>query len=287
MVSMSIVINGRELASKISAKVKERVEELKRKGVYPCITAVLVGNDEASAIYVREKIKQCEKVGIKAQLLHLPQDMDTESLIKEVKKLSLDKTVHAILVQLPLPRQIDENAVLESISPEKDVDCLNPLNLGRLLVNDDCIESCTPKGIIRILENFNIPLEGKNVVVVNRSKIIGKPLSLMLLKKNATVRICHSKTEKLADHLSRADIIIVGVGKPKFLTVDMIKSGAVIIDVGTNKVNNKVVGDVDFESVKEKASFITPVPGGVGPMTVAMVLENTVLLAEKFGGAND
>lgn len=287
MVSMSIVINGGELASKINAKVKERVEELKRRGVYPCITAVLVGNDEASTIYVREKIKQCEKAGIKAQLLHLPQDMDTESLIKEINKLCLDKTVHAILVQLPLPRQIDENAVLEGISPEKDVDCLNPLNLGRLLVNDDCIESCTPKGIIRILENFNIPLEGKNVVVVNRSKIIGKPLSLMLLKKNATVRICHSKTEKLADHLSRADIIIVGVGKPKFLTGDMIKSGAVIIDVGTNKVNNKVVGDVDFESVKEKASYITPVPGGVGPMTVAMVLENTVLLAERFGGAND
>jgi methylenetetrahydrofolate dehydrogenase (NADP+) / methenyltetrahydrofolate cyclohydrolase len=277
---MSKIMNGKELALKIKAGIREKVSLLKSRGINPKLAIILAGNSESSKIYVREKIRSCREVGIDADLLHL-QEAATEDLVNEVKKLNSDDEVHSILVQLPLPENINENIVLESINPKKDVDCLNPLNLGRLLAGDKCVESCTPKGIMKILEEHSISLEGKNSVIINRSKIIGKPLALMMLKKNATVKICHSKTKDLVKHTKDADIIVIGVGRKKFLTSEMIKEGAVIIDVGINKEAGKVIGDVDLESVKGKASYITPVPGGVGPMTVAMVLENTVELIER------
>ena len=278
---MAILMDGRQMAEKIKAQLKPKISELRQKGVSPKIAVVLAGDNEASSIYVREKIKACEEVGIKTELVHLP-ETDTARLINEIKKLNSDENVHSILVQLPLPENANENAVLESISPEKDVDCLNPLNLGRLLAGSEVVESCTPKGIIRMLDYYNIPLEGKNAVVINRSKIIGKPLALMLLRKNATVRICHSKTRNIEDFTKNADIVVIGVGRKKFLTGGMIKEGAVVIDAGINKEEGRLFGDVDFSSVNGKASYLTPVPGGVGPVTVAMVLENTIMLAEKL-----
>ncbi len=279
---MTVIIDGRELAGKIKAQARNRAAALKEKGISPKIAVVLAGENEASKIYVREKIKACSEAGIETQLLHFP-ETDTASLISEIKKLNDDSSVHAILVQLPLPENADENSVLESISPEKDVDCLNPLNLGRLLAGSDVAESCTPKGIMRVLDYFSIPLEGKNAVVINRSTIIGKPLALMLLKRNATVCVCHSKTRNIADFTKKADIVVVGVGKKGFLTSEMIKDGAVVIDAGINKEEGRLSGDVD-PGVNGKASYLTPVPGGVGPVTVAMVLENTVMLAERQAG---
>lgn len=280
---MAILMDGRQMAEKIKAQLKPEISKLRQKGVSPKIAVVLAGSDEASGIYVREKIKACEEVGIRTELVQLP-ETDTARLINEIKKLNSDENVHAILVQLPLPENVNENSVLESISPDKDVDCLNPLNLGRLLAGSEVAESCTPKGIIRMLDYHNIPLEGKNVVIVNRSKIIGKPLALMLLKRNATVMVCHSKTRNLEDFTKNADIVVTGVGRKKFLTGGMIKEGAVVIDAGISKEGGRLSGDTDFDSVKEKASYVTPVPGGVGPVTVAMVLENTVMLAKKHAG---
>ncbi len=277
---MTVIIDGKELAGKIKAQVRNKASALKEKGIKPKIAVVLAGENEASKIYVREKIRACGEAGIETQLLHFP-ETDTANLINEIKKLDDDSSVHAILVQLPLPENVDENAVLESISPEKDVDCLNPLNLGRLLVGSAVVESCTPKGIMKMFDYFGIPLEGKNAVVINRSEIIGKPLALMLLKRNATVTICHSKTRNIADFTKRADVVIVGVGRKNFLTSEMIKDGAVVIDAGISKEEGRLFGDVDFGGVNGKASYLTPVPSGVGPVTVAMVLENTVMLAEK------
>jgi methylenetetrahydrofolate dehydrogenase (NADP+) / methenyltetrahydrofolate cyclohydrolase len=274
------IMDGRALAEQIKTQVADKTTALKARGIHPSIAIFLVGNDEASKIYVREKAKACRDVGIEAELFKFPA-IGTDILISKIKKVNDDPSVHSILVQLPLPKHVDENKVLESISPEKDVDCLNPLNLGRLVIDSEGVESCTPRGIMRLLGRYGIGLEGKNVVIINRSKLLGKPLALMMLKKNATVSVCHSKTQDLERHTQRADIIVVGVGKPQFLRKDMVKQGAVIVDAGIAKAEGRVVGDADFEGLRGKASFITPVPGGVGPMTVAMVLENTTMLTER------
>lgn len=275
------IIDGEKLAEKTMAGIKKRVDKLKSKGITPKLDIILVGEDPASQVYVMKKLKASKEMGMACELHRFPGKVSTDELTDLIKVLNSDQEVHGILVQLPLPPDLDEREVLDSIHPEKDVDGLTSYNMGKLLTGDAPFEPCTPKGIIKMLEHGNIEVKGKNVVVVGRSNIVGKPLSQMLMKKNGTVTVCHSKTNKLKEHTTKADIIVVAVGKPKFVTADMVKKDAVVIDVGTNRTGDEVLGDVDFGQVKKKASLITPVPGGVGPMTVAMVLENTVISAER------
>lgn len=275
------IIDGKLVASKVRERVAATVEYLKKKGAEPCLATVLVGNSPASATYVKTKQKACADVGIRTIDHNPPPDYSTQQLVELVTILNEDKNVHGILVQLPLPQQIAEFIVTGSISPGKDVDGLTPFNVGLLEYDKAILMPCTPAGIIELLSFYDIQVEDRNVVVINRSMLVGKPLSLMLLHRNATVTICHSKTRGLEEKCRSADILITAVGNRERFVVEagMVKDGAVVIDVAMNRVNGKLVGDVDFESVKEKASFITPVPGGVGPMTVAMLLRNTVLAA--------
>lgn len=282
---MAEIIDGRKIADEIKGEMRKRVENLKKRGVIPKLVIILIGENPTSQIYVKNKINACNSIGMDTELVKFP-FATTDEILAFLKKINDDPKVHGIITQLPFPPNIDENAVLSSINPKKDVDCLNPLNAGRLALGIDTPGPCTPKGIIRLLDYMNIGIDGKSVVVINRSRIVGKPLSFMMLSRHATVTICHSKTTDLTKHTKEADIVVVAVGKPGFLKKDMIKDGSVVIDVGISKIGDKIHGDADFD-VRDKASYITPVPGGVGPMTVAMVLENTVLLAEKFGGAND
>ena len=280
------IIDGKLVASKVREKVAAVVKHLKENGVEPCLATVLVGDDPASATYVKTKQKACADIGIKTIDHHPSQDYGTPQLVELVTILNEDKNVHGILVQLPLPTQIAEFVVTGMISPSKDVDGLTPFNAGLLAYDKAMLVPCTPAGIMELLRFYNINVEGKNAVVVNRSMLVGKPLSLLLLHQNATVSICHSKTRDIAEKCKNADILITAVGMRDKFVIDssMVKEGAVVIDVATNRVNGKLVGDVDFDSVKEKASFITPVPGGVGPMTVAMLLRNTVLAASLIQG---
>ena len=280
------VIDGKLVASKIREKVAAAVKQLKANGVEPCLATVLVGDDPASATYVKTKQKACADVGIKTIDHHPPQDYSTPQLVELVTILNEDKNVHGILVQLPLPHQVIEFVVTGMINPGKDVDGLTPFSAGLLAYDKAMLMPCTPAGVMELLRFYNISIEGKNAVVVNRSMLVGKPLSLLLLHQNATVSICHSKTHDIADKCRSADILITAVGMRDKFVIDasMVKEGAVVIDVATNRVDGKLVGDVDFDSVKEKASFITPVPGGVGPMTVAMLLRNTVLAASLIQG---
>jgi len=280
------IIDGKLVASKVREKVAAAVKHLKENGVEPCLATVLVGDDPASATYVKTKQKACADIGIKTIDHHPSQDYGTPQLVELVTILNEDKNVHGILVQLPLPTQIAEFVVTGMISPSKDVDGLTPFNAGLLAYDKAMLVPCTPAGIMELLRFYNINVEGKNAVVVNRSMLVGKPLSLLLLHQNATVSICHSKTRDIAEKCKNADILITAVGMRDKFVIDssMVKEGAVVIDVATNRVNGKLVGDVDFDSVKEKASFITPVPGGVGPMTVAMLLRNTVLAASLIQG---
>lgn len=275
------LIDGKALATEVRASLKNDVQELKAKGITPILAVILVGDDKASQIYVRNKNKACQDVGIKYEEFLLDKDTTMEKLLSLIETLNNREDVYGILLQSPLPKHLNADEAFRKISPEKDVDGFNPVNVGRLCLKQDGFVSCTPAGIMKMFEKYNINLEGKNAVVLGRSNIVGKPMSLCLLNNDATVTICHSKTQNLAEITKKADILVVALGKPKFVTKDMVKDGAVVIDVGINRTENGIVGDVDFENVKEKTSYITPVPGGVGPMTIAMLMNNVVKAAKN------
>ena len=278
---MSVIIDGKKLAKEIRENLKIKCEELKERGIEPKLAVILVGNDKPSQIYVKNKSKACEEIGIKFEEYLLDENITQKELINLIEKLNKDNTIHGILLQSPIPEQLDINEAFRKILPEKDVDGFNPVNVGKLVLNQDTFVSCTPYGIMKMFEAYNIDLTGKNVTIIGRSNIVGKPLIQCCLNKNATVTICHSKTKDLKEHTKKADILIVAIGKSKFITEDMVKKDAIVIDVGINRdENGKLTGDVDFENVEKKASFITPVPGGVGPMTIAMLMNN-VLKATK------
>lgn len=282
---MAQIISGKELAARIKQRVSSQVEELKTGGVNPCLAVVLVGDDPASAVYVRGKESDCRECGIESRMLRLPADTTQDQLLEQLKQLAEDNSVHGILVQLPLPAQIDEQAVIAAIPPEKDVDGFSPVNVGRMMIGEECFLPCTPAGCIEMLKSTGMPIAGKRAVVLGRSNIVGKPAAMLLLRENATVTICHSKTENLAQLCAEADILVAAIGKAKFVTGDMVKPGAVVIDVGINRdENGKLCGDVDFAAAEAKASFITPVPGGVGLMTRAMLLVNTIQAARRQTG---
>lgn len=284
---MSVIIDGKKLAKEIRENLKIKCEELKERGIEPKLAVILVGNDKPSQIYVKNKSKACEEIGIKFEEYLLDENITQKELINLIEKLNKDNTIHGILLQSPIPEQLDINEAFRKISPEKDVDGFNPVNVGKLVLNQDTFVSCTPYGIMKMFEAYNIDLTGKNVTIIGRSNIVGKPLIQCCLNKNATVTICHSKTKELKEHTKKADILIAAIGKSKFITEDMVKKDAIVIDVGINRdENGKLTGDVDFENVEKKASFITPVPGGVGPMTIAMLMNN-VLKATKNLEIND
>jgi len=279
------IIDGKLLASKIKEELKKEVEELKNKGINPCLAVVLVGENKASQKYVSFKEKSCKELGIESIVARLPENNEELSLIKLIDELNENPQVNGILVQLPLPKHLNQQRILERIKPYKDVDGFTPFCLGRLLIDVPLFIPCTPKGVLRMLDEYKINPEGKNAVVIGRSIIVGKPLSLLLLRRNATVTVCHSKTKDLQDITKKADILCVAIGKERFINASMVKEGAVIIDIGINVTESgKVVGDVNFDEVKEKASYITPVPGGVGPMTIAMLMENTIHAAKLQRG---
>lgn len=278
---MAKIIDGKAISSAIKDELKEKVAEYKNKGIDITLAVVKVGNDPASAVYVRNKEKACEYVGINSRTLALPEETTQEELLNIVRELNEDDTVNGILVQLPLPKHIDESEVLLAINSTKDVDGFHPVNVGKMVIGEDTFLPCTPAGIIEMLKRSDIDIEGKECVVIGRSNIVGKPMSLLMLKENATVTIAHSRTKDLKEVTKRADILVAAIGKPKFVTADYVKEGAVVIDVGMDRdENGKLCGDVDFESVEPKVSAITPVPGGVGPMTVAMLLVNCLRSVE-------
>ncbi len=278
---MAQIIDGKKVSMDIKNELALEVAELKKQGIEPCLAVALVGDDPASHVYVRNKEQACELVGIKSIKAQLPASTTQDELLALVKKWNEDDSVNGILVQSPVPSQIDEHSVLLTIDPAKDVDGWHPFNVGQLMVGESTFESCTPSGIIELLKRYNIQMAGKKAVVVGRSNIVGKPVALMLLHNDATVEICHSKTADLAAETRTADILVAAIGRPKFITADMVKEGAAVIDVGMNRTDEGLCGDVDFEAVKEVASAITPVPGGVGLMTVAILMKNTVTAAKN------
>lgn len=279
---MATIMDGKALSLKLKEQMKQRIAQLKQQGINPKLVVVLVGDNSASQVYVRNKHKSCGEVGIESEVITMPEQTTQQELLEVVERLNQDETVDGILVQLPLPKQIDEKTVLRSILPEKDVDGFHPVNVGLLSIGDECFASATPSGIIAMFQEYGIDIAGKNCVVIGRSNIVGKPMAALLLKNNATVTICHSKTEDLASYTRRADVVIVATGRRHTLTAEMVKEGAVVVDVGMNRnEQGKLCGDVDYEEVKEKASFITPVPGGVGPMTITELLENTIQAAQR------
>lgn len=279
---MAEILNGKELAKKIRENLAIEVEELKNNGINPKLSVIMVGDNSASAVYVKNKSNACKKVGIDFEEFLLPTETTEEALIDLIKKLNSDETVHGILLQSPVPGHININKAFETIIPEKDVDGFNAVNVGNLSIGKDCFISCTPYGIMRMLEEYNIDITGKSAVVIGRSNIVGKPMLQCLLSKDATVTICHSKTRNLEEVVKGADIVVAAIGKPNFVTGNMIKEGAVVIDVGINRLEDgSLCGDVKFDEAFEKASYITPVPGGVGPMTVAMLVENVVKAAKN------
>ena len=279
---MATIIDGKELSKKLKEQMKDRVAQMRQQGIVPKLVVVLVGNNSASEVYVRNKHKACGEVGIESEVIKMPEETTQQELLDVVKGLNEDRTVDGILVQLPLPGQINEKVVLRSILPEKDVDGFHPVNVGLLSIGDDCYAPATPSGIIAMFKEYGIEITGKHCVIIGRSNIVGKPMAALLLRHNATVTVCHSKTQNLGELTRQADIVIVATGHRHTLTADMVKEGAVVIDVGMNRNElGKLCGDVDFEEVKEKASFITPVPGGVGPMTITELLENTILAAQR------
>lgn len=273
-----MIISGKELATKLKNKMQEHVKDISKVfNEIPCLAVILVGDNLASQSYVKGKSKACEEIGIKNITINLSADISEQDLIKTINELNLNPSVHGILVQLPLPIHINADKIISAIDPKKDVDGFHPENVAKLWLGQDCIKPCTPRGIINLIDKANINLEGKNVVVIGRSAIVGLPVAKMCLDRNATVTICHSKTENLANITKQADVLIVAIGKPKFVTADMVKLGATVIDVGINRVDGKLCGDVDFDLVfDEKTEYITPVPGGVGPMTIACLMENTI-----------
>ena len=267
----------KKLAKEYRMKLKSRCDDLKNKGINPKLAVIMVGNDKASQVYVKNKSKACEEIGIIFEEYLLDENIKQEELINLIEKLNQDDSVNGILLQSPIPSNLDINEAFQKISPNKDVDGFNPLNVGKLALNQDTFVSCTPYGIMKMFEAYNVDLTGKNVTIIGRSNIVGKPLIQCCLNKNATVTVCHSKTRDLKEYTKRADILIVAIGKSKFVTEDMVKQDAVVIDVGINRgEDGKLTGDVDFDNVSKKASFITPVPGGVGPMTIAMLMNNVI-----------
>ncbi|MCS7115968.1 MAG: bifunctional methylenetetrahydrofolate dehydrogenase/methenyltetrahydrofolate cyclohydrolase FolD [Nitrososphaerota archaeon] len=274
-----IIMDGKALAEEVKARVRIEVNRSIKDGIRPTLATILVGDDPASISYVKAKHKSCEDVGIRSQNYHLPKESSEDDILRLIESLNKAKDIHGILVQLPLPSHIDPYKVIEKIDPVKDVDGLHPENLGKLFHKKGDLIPCTPKGIMALLKKYNIEVRGKNAVIVNRSNLVGKPLYHLLVNDDATVTICHTKTRNIVEHMRNADILVTAVGRrPEFVvTSDMVKEGAIVIDVGMNRIEGKLCGDVDFNSVIEKVSYITPVPGGVGPMTVAMLLENTLI----------
>ena len=271
------ILDGKALAASIRVDLKQRVDALVQRGVTPGLAVILAGDDPASKVYVRNKTRACEEVGVRSQQIDYPASVTQEELISRIRKLNADAAVHGILVQLPLPKRVDAARVLEAVAPQKDVDGFHESNLGALLAGMPRVVPCTPAGVMRLLEHAGVTLAGKHAVVLGRSNIVGKPVALLLLQKDASVTICHSKTKDLAEICRQADVLIAAVGRAKLVTADMVKPGACVIDVGVNRLGDgKLVGDVDFDAVKQVAGAITPVPGGVGPMTIAMLLENCV-----------
>jgi len=275
------LIDGKVISTHIKQQVKAQVDELKAKSIEPCLAVIIVGDDFASRTYVNNKKRTCEEVGIKSLEFALPAETTQDELLALVEKLNADDSVNGILCQLPIPKHIDEKVILNAIKPEKDVDAFHPVNAGHIMIGDCVLKPCTPAGIMEMLKYEGIDVAGKNCVVIGRSNIVGKPMAMLLLAASGTVTVCHSKTQNLAEITKSADILVAAVGKAKFVTADMVKDGAVVIDVGMNRdEDGKRCGDVDFEAVKDKASYITPVPGGVGLMTVAMLMQNTVTAAK-------
>lgn len=282
---MAKLISGKEVSAKVKAEVREETAELIKKGIKPGLAVVIVGNDPASRVYVNSKKKACEEVGFNSFEYALPEETTQEELLALVEKLNNDSSVDGILCQLPLPGQINENAVINSIKPDKDVDAFHPYNVGKIMIGDFAFLPCTPAGVMELIDSTGVDISGKSCVVIGRSNIVGKPMSMLLLHRNGTVTICHSRTKNLAEICKSADVLVAAVGKANFVTADMVKDGAIVIDVGMNRLENgKLCGDVDFENVEKKASYITPVPGGVGPMTIAMLMKNTLTAAKMHNG---
>ncbi|AVR89516.1 bifunctional methylenetetrahydrofolate dehydrogenase/methenyltetrahydrofolate cyclohydrolase FolD [Thauera aromatica] len=280
------IIDGNALSARVRGEIADRAATLSARGVQPCLAVILVGADPASAVYVRNKVAACEKAGLRSLRFDYPQDAAPAEVMARLAELNADPAVHGILVQLPLPPQFDETAVLEAIDLRKDVDGFHAENVGRLSQNREAFIPCTPHGVMKMLESAGVAVQGAEAVVIGRSNIVGKPMAMLLTNAGATVTVCHSKSRDLAFHTRRADILVAAIGKPRFVTGDMIKPGATVIDVGINRLQDgpdagKLCGDVDFESAREVAGAITPVPGGVGPMTITMLLENTVISAER------
>ncbi len=279
---MATIIDGKALAKKTRANLKIECDKLKANGITPKLAVIMVGDNPASKVYVRNKSRACNEVGIEYQEYLLGEDSTQEELLELIRKLNKDEQVNGILLQSPLPVHLDINEAFKTITYSKDVDGFTPSSVGKLCIGEDTFISCTPYGVIKMFEEYNIDLNGKDVVILGRSNIVGKPLIQCCLQKNATVTVCHSKTKNLKEHTKRADVIIAAIGQAKFVTADMVKDGAVIIDVGINRgENGKLTGDVDFENVEKKASYITPVPGGVGPMTIAMLMNNVIKATEE------
>jgi len=277
-----MIIDGKIISSSVKEKIKSEVNALKEKGIKPGLVVIKVGDDPASAVYVRNKKRACEELGIYSEEYALPEQTTEKELLDLIKELNTREDIDGILCQLPLPKHLNETAVINAISPEKDVDCFHPENVGKVLIGEDGFKPCTPAGVIEMLKYSGVEIAGKNCVVLGRSNIVGKPMALLLLAENGTVTVCHSKTKNLKDITKKADILIAAIGKAKFVTADMVKKGAVVIDVGINRdENGKLCGDVDFNKVSKKALAISPVPGGVGLMTVTMLMQNTLTSAKK------
>lgn len=291
------LILGKEVSEEIYGELRQRIAALKDRGVVPGLAVILVGDDPASQVYVRKKGEMCEELGMRSRIIRMPAETTQDELLERIAELNADDSVHGFLIQLPLPPQIDEAVVIDAIAPEKDVDCFHPSNVGRLLTGNPDFMPATPAGVQQMLVRSGVETEGRHVVVIGRSNIVGKPMAALMMQKgegaDSTVTVVHSRTRDLAEITRRADILIVAIGRPRFVTADMVKPGAVVVDVGTNRVEDpsapkgsRLVGDVDFDAVKEVASAITPVPGGVGPMTICMLMANAVRAAEKAAGVS-
>lgn len=279
---MAIRIEGKLLAAQMKERVAAGVAELKEKGIEPCLAVIMVGENPASQVYVKGKVKDCAECGIKSLEIHLPAETTQNELLQKLAELADDAGVHGLLVQLPLPAHIDEKTVIEAIPPQKDVDGFTAVNVGRMMIGEECFLPCTPAGCMEMIRSTGVSISGKNAVVIGRSNIVGKPAAMLLLRENATVTICHSRTENLKQVCANADILVAAVGRAGFVTGDMVKPGAVVIDVGINRnAQGKLCGDVDYDAAAEKAGYITPVPGGVGLMTRAMLMQNTLQAAQK------
>jgi len=278
------IIKGKEVAAELRAALKEEVAQLREQGVVPGLTVILVGDNPASHSYVKAKAKACEEIGVASEVIKRDVNITEEDLLQEIQQLNESEAVHGILVQLPLPNHIDEKAVLNAISPKKDVDGFHPVSVGNMVIGDECYLPCTPHGIIELIKRSGEEISGKHAVVIGRSNIVGKPVAMLLLQENATVTIAHSRTKDLSAMIKQADILVSAVGRPRLVKAEDLKPGAIVIDVGNTMENGKLVGDIDYEPAKEVAGYITPVPGGVGPMTITMLLKNTVDAAKTING---